>query len=98
SMSRLIAAVARNNVARLPNPPQFDTVAAISAGEAKTAMGPRMIGTSMPRTSHSAVLSTVPLQTVHPDAGQYYHRTIDSSLLRTADSTTHTRPICADAY
>src|SRR5262245_15461719 len=53
-MSRLISAVLRNSVPMLPNPPEFDTAAAIAAA-AKTAIGPRMIGTSMPRTSHSTV-------------------------------------------
>src|SRR5262245_13479526 len=63
-MSRLISAVLRNSVPMLPNPPEFDTAAAIAAGAAKTAIGPGMIGTSMPRTSHSTVESIVRLQRV----------------------------------
>src|SRR6478735_9342370 len=57
SMSRLMAALVRNSDPILPNAPSFDAAAANSADDAVPPIAARMIGTSMPRTSHRAVLS-----------------------------------------
>jgi hypothetical protein len=56
SMSRLTAAVLRKSEPMPPSPPSFDTAAANSA-DVHVPMGARMIGTSMPNTSQSCVLS-----------------------------------------
>src|SRR5215813_9880929 len=58
SMSRLIASVVRNSEPMPPSPPWLDTAAANSADVAEP-IGARMMGTSMPKSSHSGVLSIV---------------------------------------
>jgi hypothetical protein len=58
-MSRVMAAVVRNSEPMPPSPPLLETAAANSADVAEP-IGARMIGTSMPSTSHSEVLSILP--------------------------------------
>src|SRR5215831_4713703 len=58
-MSRLTAAVVRKSEPMPPSPPSLDTAAANSA-DVQVPMGARMIGTSMPRMSQSAVFNIAP--------------------------------------
>src|SRR5258708_24144974 len=90
SMSRLMAALVRNSDPMLPNAPSFDAAAANSADEALP-MGARMIGTSMPRTSHSWVLSIAsPARCLGAPPQIGYHRS--GSRISSLGSCSHRHP------
>src|SRR4051812_13880976 len=77
-MSRLIAAVLRKSEPMPPRPPAFETAAASSA-EVHEPIGARMIGISIPRTSHRRVfnIAAFPRLAEHPGANHQPDRIIE---------------------